>query len=65
MSDRGEKVERQLKELVDATRDERQGLREQLSSYREKRRRYDAQRGATGSAAGYRLHRSLRGAYRV
>jgi len=52
------------KRIADARRDHPQ-LQQQLREYRQRRRRYDEQRGVTPAADGYRLRRGVRRDYRA
>lgn len=64
MSDTTKKTDDKLSERVADARGERPKLQEQLRDYRERRRRYNEQRGATPAIDGYRLRRGVRRDYR-
>jgi hypothetical protein len=64
MSDIDKKPDDKLSERVEDARRERPKLQEQLRDYRERRRRYDEQRGATPATDRYRLRRGVRRDYR-
>jgi hypothetical protein len=60
-----EKKPHDLVERVEDAQRERPKLQEQLRNYRERRRRYDEQRGVAPAADGYRLRRGVRRDYRA
>jgi hypothetical protein len=64
-ADKGKHRHDQLNERVEDAQRERPRLQEQLRDYRERRRRYEAQRGTTPAADGYRLRRGVRRDYSV
>jgi hypothetical protein len=62
---KGKRTRDGLGERVEEAQGHRPRLQQQLREYRERRRRYDAQRGATPAADGYRLRRGVRRDYTV
>jgi hypothetical protein len=60
-----EKKPHDLAERVEDAQRERPKLQEQLRDYRERRRRYDEQRGVSPAADGYRLRRGVGRDYRA
>jgi hypothetical protein len=65
MTDNAKTTEDELSERLEDAGRERPKLQEQLRDYRERRQRYDEQRGATPATDGYRLHRGVGRAYRA
>ena len=65
MGDRSKAQGDKLGERVEQAQGEHPRLREQLRDYRERRRRYEAQRGQPTASDRYKLRRGVRRDYRA
>ena len=65
MSDMTRHNDDNLSERLEDARREQPRLEEQLRDYRERRRRYNEQRGTAPAADGYRLRHGVGRAYRA